>query len=336
MDGIVLWALNSFVQGEKPMFRTVTRVALVLALALTSLQSAHCSRVSGEVVRVENRSVLATFPVPVKHGSMMTIMTGEGDGVAGLAISRGCKGYAPPYEVEGDLYLTMDAVNLAAGKKICVNSVNTMPAPSAIPSQAARGPHCLVRDLGLYYYAAGETVGYGALGVGYERSIRLSKGFAVQLDAGITGVGGVDSANAEIVNTQQLIKNAVGRLKFNFSPGFGFYSAYRWNQGRGDVEHWSDVVKGLGGKSFLSPSELEAGTVESRGIEYGVLLQPCKWLGMSAGFIPSYRADYGSYGVRSQPAYTAEFRLGAKRGGARFRGLYSDGYWIGDLGITLR
>lgn len=318
------------------MFRTVTLTVLVLTLALASSQVAFCSRVTGEVTRVENRSVLATFPVPVRSGSMMTIMTGEGEGVAGLAISRGCRGYTPPYEIDADLYLTMDAANLAAGKKIYVNAVNTMPAPSAIPSKAARGPNCLVRDLGLYYYAAGETVGYGALGVGYERSVRLSKGFAIQLDAGITGVGSVDSDEATTVNAQHLIKNAVGRLKFNFSPGFGFYSAYRWNQGQGDEDHWEDVLKNLGGKTFLGPSEGDAGTVESRGIEYGVLLQPCKWLGLSAGYIPGYRMDYGSLGVRSQPAYTGELRLGAKRGGARIRGLYSDGYWMGDLGITLR
>jgi hypothetical protein len=293
--------------------------------------------VTGQVTRVENRSVLATFPVPVREGSMMTVLTGEGESVAGLAISRKCRGSLPPYEVDGDLYLTMDAVNLTAGKKVYVNAVNTMPSPSVIPTRAVgRGPNCLVRDLGLYYYAAGETVGYGALGLGYERSVRLSRGVAIELDGGITGVGGVDSSNADIVGTQQLIKNASGRVKFNFSPGFGFYSAYRWNQGRGDDDHWAKVVQQLSGKSFLGPSDLEAGTVETRGIEYGVMLQPCKWMGVSAGYVPSYRADYGSFGVRSMPAYTAELRLGAKRGGARFRSVYSDGYWIGDVGITLR
>lgn len=320
------------------MFRTVTHAAFALLLVLAISSIAQSARVTGELTRVDNRSVLATFPVPVKEGSMMTVMTGEGEGVAGLAISRGCKGNLPPYEVDGDLYLTMDAVNLMAGKKVYVNAVNTMPAPSVMPRlvPGANDPNCLVRDLGLYYYAAGETVGYGALGLGYERSIRLTKGFALQLDAGITGIGSVDSNNAEVVSAQQLIKNASGRVKFSFSPGFGFYSAYRWNQGRGDSEHWENVVDQLGGKSFVRPSSLNAGTVETRGIEYGVLLQPCKWLGMSAGFIPDYRADYGSFGVRSQPAYTAELRLGAKRGGARLRSVYSDGYWIGDLGITFR
>ena len=32
----------------------------------------------------------------------------------------------------------------------------------------------------------------------------------------------------------------------------------------------------------------------------------------------------------------AKKSLGAKHGGARLRSVYSDGYWIGDLGITIR
>lgn len=318
------------------MFRTVIITTLVFVLALAACQTAQSARVTGQVTRVENRGLLATFPVPVKSGSLMTVMTGEGEGVAGLAISRTCRGLLPPYEVDGDLYLTMDAVNLVAGKKVYVNAVNTMPAPSAIPAMSKRGPNCAIRDLGLYYYAAGETVGYGALGLGVEKSVRITKGVAIKIDGGITGLGGVDTNNAEVVNAQQLIKNAIGRVEFSFSPGFGFYSAYRWNQARGDDEHWQKLVRQMGSKSFMGPSDLDEGVVESRGIEYGVMLQPLKWLAVAGGFIPNYRTEYGSLGVRSQPAYTAELRLGARRGGARIRSLYSDGYWIGDLGITIR
>lgn len=321
------------------MLRTFAHASLVLFLVTFCAARAYAAHVTGEVTRVDKENIAATFPVPVKRGSMMTVMTGEGEAVAGLAVSRDCRGSEPPYDVDGTLYLTMDAVGLTAGKKVYVNSVNTLPAqspaPKPSPTGAPRRP-AAIRDLGLYYYAAGQKVSYGALGLGYERTIRLTRGFAIEVDGGVTGVGSVSSARSDIVNTQQLIKNAIGRVRFDFSGSLGFYSAYRWNEARGSAERWETIENEFGGKQFIAPSELEAGTIQARGIEYGVSMRPVKWLGLCAGFIPEYRSDYGSFGVRSEPAYTGEMRLGFRRGGLRLRGLYSDGYWTGDMGITLR
>lgn len=308
---------------------------LLLVVGGTALSA---NRVVGKVTRVENSTIIAEFPVPVRARAMMMIMTGEGESLAGVAIVQECTGDAPPYQVRGALHFAMDAVALSAGKKAYVNSANAGVAPSASPEQPpstlpARLPD---QDLKLYYFAAGQTVGYGALGLGYERTIRLARGVGIELDGGITGIGNIGGEDSSSFDTDQLIKSANGKLRLDLAPAVGVYSSYRWNRGQGDDDHWDQLSNRLQGKDFIAPSGYGAGTVLARGIEYGVSLRPFRRAALSLGYIPEYRTDYGSIGVRSEPAYTAEMRLNVWGGTARLRGLRSDNYWLADLGVTIR
>jgi hypothetical protein len=317
-----------------------TYITVAISLVLASAAPLHCGQVFGELTQVRDRWVYATFPVPVRSGSMLTILAGRGDSVAGLAISRSCDGEHPPYRVSGELRLITDSQAIVAGTQAYVDATNTAPAPSTLKSESVEERHVpralRMQDLRLYYYAAGQTVGYGALGIGYERAVRFLRCVELQVDGGITGIGSIDSRRADVVNTNQLIKTLNGRLTFDLGRHVGVYSAYRWNEGRGDEERWQKVAQNLSGKPFAAPSETNVGTVQTRGIEYGLSVRPFTWLGLSAGYIPALRADYGSLGVRCEPGYTGEVRLGQSHIIARFRGTYSDGYWLGDIGVTLR
>ena len=174
------------------------------------------------------------------------------------------------------------------------------------------------------------------MGLGYERTVQLSSMLGVEFDAGITGLGNVNAQNPDVVDTDQLMKSLTGRVKLDFTRGFGCYPGYRWNQGRGDAVSWGNVTQGLDGKNFVAPSSEDPGTVMLQGLEYGLTLRPISKLGFSMGYIPKYRIDYGSFGVRSEPAYTAQIRFGGKSGAVRLRGIKSDDYWLADLGITIR
>jgi hypothetical protein len=300
--------------------------------------SAFSKHVEGDIVSVGGDKVVAQFPVPVRTGAMLTLLSGRGDAVSGLAIVDKCEGNMPPYTITSRLYVTTDAEAIAAGKKGYVLSENAGVAPSqsgvltAVP--ASRGPAS--PDLKLYYYAAAQNVGYGALGIGYERTVRLSRGLCLEVDGGITGIGNVDSASGSAIDTNESISTLNGALRFDFTRNLGVYSAYRWTKGSGDDDRWKSVTGDLNGKEFVAVSDYDAGTVNGKGIEYGFTVRPLSWFGFSAGYIPEYRMDYGSFGVRSEPAYTAELRFGKSRGAARIRGIYSDGYWQGDLGVTIR
>ena len=321
------------------MRRAVTLALLPVVLLLTSSPQAEAERVVGEVTRVMGREITADFPVPVYPRSMMMVLRGDGEAIAGTAVAQRCEGDFPPYRVVGELLFATDSVELVAGKKVYVNAINTAPAPSSIKrSGVAGGSHLptAANSLGLYYFAAGQTAGYGALGLGYERGVRIVDGLRIEIDGGITGVGNLSARDPNVVNTDQLIKSANGRLRLDFGPRFGVYSAYRWSEARGDTSRWDTLTRRLRGEAFIAPSTLDAGTVRMQGIEYGLTLSPAPRLALCAGYVPVYRADYGSLGVRSEPAYTAEIRLGVGDRTLRLRGILTDGYWIGDLGIAIR
>jgi hypothetical protein len=317
-------------------------IATCLIVLLFALYCpANAARVMGEVYQVNNDVILASFPVPIHPRALMTILKGEGETVAGLAIAQKCVGDAPPYQVTGALYFTMDAVAVTAGKKVYVNSINAGAAPSSNDPPEVAKPAPFYKppsdqDLRLYYYAAGQTVGYGAFGLGYERSVRLYKSVSLELDGGVTGVGNLDSQNGEDVNADQLIKNINGRLRVDLSKGFAVYAGYRWNEARGDDDKWGMLVERLNGTRYTAKSDNEAGTVLLRGMEYGVTVRPFKRFSMSAGCIPAYINDFGTLGVVSRPAYTGELRFGGGRGAVRLRGITTTDYWLADLGITIR
>ncbi len=291
----------------------------------------------GALTLVQDKRIVAEFPVPVLPRSMMMVMSGDGEDIAGSAIIRECKGACPPYTVTADLMFATNSIALTAGKKAYVNSLNTEPAPSSIRSSGFVGASHISRpgDLKLYYLAGGQTIGYGALGLGYERRLTLGQGVSIEIDGGVTGVGNVDSTDSSLVNADQVLKSANGRLRFDFGPGIGVFAGYRWWEGKGESERWAVLDRRLIGERFVAPSELEEGTVRSQGIEYGFALRPSRNVEFLAGYIPAYRTDYGSVGVMDRPAYCAELRFGLGSRPIRLRGTKSDKYWTADLGISI-
>lgn len=317
--------------------RGVWSVFIVLVLFVSACPRLLAERMMGEVVKVSNDSITASFPARVETPTMMIVLSGVGDSVAGVAIAEKCVGEGP-CEVIGKISFVAEASALAAGKRVYVNYDQSAP-PSAKAGYGAGSRHRggpVDQDLKFYYFAAGQTVGYGALGFGYDRTIRIMNGVGIELDAGITGVGNVNTSKPDVVNTDQLIKSANGRLKLDFSPGFGFYAGYRYNVGSGSQENWDKLASRLDGKTFSADSAMDAGIVLAQGIEYGLTMRPLNRLTLSGGYIPKYRADYGTFGVLSEPAYTAELRFATKRGAVRLRGLRTDGYWLADMGITIK
>ncbi len=311
---------------------------VLCCLMLTCLSvGGWATHVFGKVTAVQGKAVIASFPTPVEPNAIMVIRSGEGESVAGTAVSRRCSG-SGPYEVTGTILFVSDSLNLTAGKEVYVNAIDTAPPPSRIDPPVAYRPsgNPPTHDLKLYYFAAGQTVGYGTLGLGYEKTLRVSRGVGLELDGGITAVGNVNGDNPRVVDTDQLIKTINGRVRFDFSDFAGFYTAYRWNEGRGDTDHWNDLTSRLAGKQFTSQSQFDDQTVLTQGLEYGMTFRPWNKLAISAGYIPEYRADYGTLGVRSTPAYTAELRFGTNHGALRIRGIKSDDLWQADLGVTIR
>ena len=248
------------------------------------------SSVVGQVIDVPGATLTATFPVPIRPDSVMIVRTGDGEGVAGMAISEKCSGTGP-YKVTAKVAMVTDADNFTAGKNICVDSANALAAPScrgnaasaitrpappaarpAPPMKLAQsaGPADIFdRDLNFYYYAAGQTVGYGAFGLGYDHSLRISQGMGLELDGAIAALGSVNGANPRSVNTDQRVSSASGRLKFDFSQSVGTYAAYRWSEAEGRSSEWNQLSQRLQGTQFIAASEGSAGTVLSQGIEYG-------------------------------------------------------------------
>lgn len=313
-------------------------VCIILVVAALTLDlPALGDRVMGALTLVQDKQLVAEFPVPVLPRSMMMVMTGDGEDIAGSAIVRRCEGDCPPYIVTADLMFATNSVALTAGKKAYVNSLNTKPAPSAIRASGfVRGSHISrPGDLKLYYLAGGQTIGYGALGLGYERRVTLGQGVSIEIDGGVTGVGNVDSTDSSLVNADQVLKSANGRLRFDFCRGLGFYAGYRWWEGKGESERWSTLDRRLIGEKFVAASELEEGTVRSQGIEYGFALRPSRKIEFLAGYIPAYRTDYGSVGVMNRPAYAAELRFGLGSRPIRMRATRSDKYWTADVGVSI-
>lgn len=316
---------------------------LLLTLMLSSI--AWSARVTGKVTEVKGRTVTAVFPTGIEPNAMMIVLAGEGESVAGTAVVQTCSGTGP-YEITGRLLFVSDAENLVAGRDCYVNSLEAVPPTTRIEIPLP-APPCPVRasealgyppthDLKLYYYAAGQNVGYGTIGLGYERTLRVNRGLALEVDGGITALGSVNGDDPKVVDTTQLIMNANARARFDFSDFFGFYTSYRWTQARGDDEHWSDALGALSGRPMSGYSEFDSHTVMSQGLEYGLTVRPFNKFALSAGYIPSYRSDFGTIGVCCAPAYTGELRLGTKVGALRVRGIKSEDLWQADLGITIR
>lgn len=307
-----------------------------MLLLATVCRQSWSDRLMGTVSQVMTDSIKATFPAPVTPRAMMIVMSGQGESVAGMAVAQTCAGRGP-YEVTGKIYFVSAPLDFAAGKSVYVNSANTGAIPSSVNSFVS-GRHDGVsdHDLKFYYYAAGQNVGYGAFGLGYERNVKLVKGVSLEADAGIATVGNVSSSDRDVVDADQLIKTMNGRLRFDLGRDFGVYSGYRWSEGRGDPDRWDRLSGKLAEKSFSAPSAIDSGNVLLQGLEYGLSLRPVGKFVLSVGYIPKLRADYGAFGVRSEPGYTGELRFGTRNGAIRLRGVTSDGYWLADLGVTIR
>ncbi len=245
-------------------------VACVVIVFGCSLQ-VWGSSVVGQVTDVPGPTLTATFPVPIRPDSVMIVCTGDGDGVAGMAISEKCSGTGP-YKVTAKVAMVTDTDNFAAGKNIYVDSANALAAPSsrncpdspktkpappaarpAPPMKLAQsaGPVDIFdRDLNFYYYAAGQTVGYGAFGLGYDHSLRISQGMGLELDGAIAALGSVNGANPSSVNADQRVSNASGRLKFDFSQNVGTYAAYRWSDAQGSPKNGAISASGSRARSL--------------------------------------------------------------------------------------
>ncbi len=329
--------------------RSIALVICSFVIAVVSFPNVCFSaQVNGEVTLVNEDRIYAEFTVPVRQHAMMIVLSGRGEAVAGVAISERCVGVGP-YQVVGRVSYIADAASFKAGKTVYVNSANVLAAPPKLQETKSETEEnntqvpglCQFKfpadqDLKLYYYAAGQTVGYGAVGLGYNRTVRLSRSVGLEIDGGITTTGNVNSLQNMDITSDQLIKNASARLKFRYNHGLSFYAGFRYSEGKGNDDGWYTLVNNLVGKDFQSASEKPEGTVTLVGMEYGIGLRPFNKLSIYAGYIPEFRTDYGSIGVRSEPAYTAELRLGGGRGTFRLRGVKSEDYWIADLGITIR
>ncbi|MCX6343780.1 MAG: hypothetical protein NT018_01750 [Armatimonadetes bacterium] len=288
-------------------------------------------RLNGEVTQVTDFGISATFPAAVKPGSAMMVMSGMGESVCAMAISDSCQGEGP-YFVSGKLAWITDILNLRSGKVVYVNSLNA----SAIPSPPVSKPKYQDQDLRFYYYSAAQNLGYGAVGLGLERSLRISKGLALEIDGGITGMGNLAANGGNKINTDCVIKNFNGRLKMDLVPGFCIYTGYRWNEGRGNDQRWSKLIDNIPRTEFLKESEKASGTVLLQGLEYGLTIRPFRAISVSAGYVPQLRTDFGSIGISSEPAYTGELRFGYGSGAIRLRGMKTNSYWLADLSITIK
>lgn len=322
----------------------VKLISCCILLTLLFSAASLSARVTGKVTAVDGKSVTAVFPVGIEPNAMMIVLSGAGESVAATSVVQTCSGTGP-YEVTARLLFISDAENLVAGRDCYVNSLEAIPAPSriaiplptpaSVPASQVLG-YPPTHDLKLYYYAAGQTAGYGTVGLGYERTLRVNRGLALEVDGGFTAVGNVNGQNPKVVDTEQAIVTANGRARFDFSSFLGFYTAYRWSRARGDDEHWSDVLNRVSNGQIVAPSQFDDQVVMAQGLEYGITVRPFNKLAISAGFIPQYRTDIGTVGVQSAPAYTGELRIGTRIGALRVRGIKCDDLWQADLGITIR
>ena len=314
------------------MARGVLSAVAAATACIAACAPAWCGRLYGEVTSVTENAITTSFPAAVKPGSAMIVMSGDGESVAGMAISQYCRGRGP-YEVSGAISWVSDPMNFKTGKKVYVNSLNASAIPAKKPAPPRARPTPL--DLGVYYYSSAQKVGYGALGLGLEKSLNLGTGASLELDGGITGLAAVGADNGGSFETSSLLKSLNGRLNLNLAPGCAFYSGYRWSKGKGTDEHWDIITKDLQGKTFAAASSEESGVVALRGLEYGLALHVSPTASLSVGYIPALRTDFGGLGVLCEPARTAELRFGDPRGGIRIRGLSGEDYWLADLGITI-
>jgi hypothetical protein len=150
--------------------RHVAWFVILITLLLGICCQAIAEDLMGEVVEIKDKILTARFPAPVEPNSMIIVMSGVGEGVAGAAISNICTGNDGPYIVRGKVSFVAKASAMIAGQKCYVNSLNAgvkpvksaevtpvkMSAqssvdPASVPCPAAPA---LNQDLKLYYYAA--------------------------------------------------------------------------------------------------------------------------------------------------------------------------------------
>lgn len=315
--------------------RFYARTASIMALLLvaTSL-SASAGKLYGKITKVTDHTITARFEAGVKATSMMIVMLEDKESVAGMAISERCDG-AGPFDVTGTVEWITEPSAFKIGNLVYVDTSRASTIPRAYV-QAQQSALPFEHDLNFYYSAAWQNAGYGALGLGLERTIRLSPHLRLVADAAATARGDIGNDNGSAANSDNLIKNLGGKLKLDVFRDLGVYAGYRWTEGRSDSTRWQRISEDLSGKDLNGPTSVESGTVLLRGVEYGLNLFSSRRLSLSVGYFPEVRADYGGIGYRREPGTSAEVRLGTGHGAIRFRGIKSDGYWATDVGITIR
>lgn len=318
----------------------MSRLALILAVILSIVcGQAFAANLMGELIEVRDDIVVAQFPAQVRSSSMITILSGKGESIAGMAISAKCEGDCP-YKVTGRLLFVSDAEAITAGKKVYVNSVNTLPAPSSIvstPCPAPMGTETTtdINDLRAYYFAAAQNVGYGVLGIGYDRTLNLSNKLGIELDGGITTLGNFNSDEFDWFNTDQFIGSFTGRAKYTLDQDIGLYAGYRWSKAQGDQTDWNNLVDNLLNNGFSPYGIADTQKITLQGWEYGIILGPTEKFSLSLGYIPEYRADMVDFGTTTERGYTAEIRLNHRNNVLRLRGIKSEDFWQADLSYTL-
>lgn len=320
------------------MARGVLATFAIAIACMAACAPVWCGRLYGEVTQVAENSITASFPAAVRQGSAMIVMSGQGESVAGLAISQNCRGRGP-YVVMGMIQWISAPNCFTCGKRVYVDSLNASAIPTpkqpASVRQTIRTTESSSGDLGLYYYASAQKVGAGALGVGFDKVLDGGCGSTLELDGAVTGIAGLGVNKGNSHQTDSLMEDLSARLNVRMAPGGGLYTRYRWSRGKGSDDQWQVVTNSLQGKTFAAPSGEDPGVVTFKGFEYGLSFNTSRKAVFSFGYIPELRTDFGGIGVIEEPARTAEIRYAGSKGGMRIRGLSGSDYWAVDLGITI-
>lgn len=101
--------------------------SFVLILVLSS--TGWSSQVMGKVTSVSGKTITASFPVPVKTKAVISVLSGaDWWSLAGTAMVKSFAGNGP-YEVTGKIISISDLSNLAVGKRVYVETSDTVKVP---------------------------------------------------------------------------------------------------------------------------------------------------------------------------------------------------------------